>query len=194
MYYIIPLISIIISILFSNIFSGEISDGTFRMYLTKGVSREKIYLSKLLFSILVNFILTTYILFLYFILVKGITLKMIFRYYVYTMPLYFVDTLVIMLSIILKSAPINIGICVFLIIFSSTISEFLISNNVAFIEYTYLPYQDFTIFIDKESIKLVNLDLNTNLNIYYGIFINVLFIVIHIVLGYYIFNKKDIKA
>ena len=47
-YKLIPFVGIMTSILFSGIISNEIENGTFRFYLTKPISRTKIYQSKIL--------------------------------------------------------------------------------------------------------------------------------------------------
>ncbi len=192
--FLIPLISIIISMIFSGIFSNEITDGTFRLYLTKGISRKKVYFSKLLSLMIYSFVLSTYILLLYIIFLNDVTFKFILRYYMYTMPIYFVGTLTMLLSILIKNTPINLGICVSFMIFSGAISEFLFKNKILFIQYLFLPYLDFTIFLDKGSLKLVNKEFGTNLNIIYAVFILIAFCILFIILGYFIFNKKDIKS
>lgn len=191
--YLIPFVSLIMCIFFSGIFSSEMIDGTFRMYLTKGVSRKKIFLSKVLSIFILSFILTSYILILYYIIIKDISCKFIIKYYIYTIPIYFVNSMTILLSVLIKNIPINLGLCTFFIVFSGTISEYLFKNSIKFIEYLFLPYLDFTIFLNKTSINLINQEYSINLNIYYGIYINILFSIIFIIIGYFNFIKKDIK-
>ncbi len=192
--FLIPFVSIIMCILFCGIFSTEINEGTFRMYLTKGVSREKVFWAKVISLFILTFILTTYILILYYLIIKSISIKFILKYYVYTIPIYFVNSLTIMLSILVKNIPINLGMCTFFMIFSGTLSEYLFKNNIKFIEYLFLPYLDFTIFLDKLSIDLVNQEYGTHLNICYGVCIDILFSIMFIIIGYSNFIKKDIKS
>ena len=63
---IIPFCGIILCVIFSGLISNEIENGTFRFYLTKSKSRNKIYFSKLLFSFVYIFIFTIYLYVLYF--------------------------------------------------------------------------------------------------------------------------------
>jgi hypothetical protein len=79
-------------------------------------------------------------------------------------------------------------------IFSGTLSEYLFKNNIKFIEYLFLPYLDFTIFLDKLSIDLVNQEYGTHLNICYGVCIDILFSIMFIIIGYSNFINKDIKS
>lgn len=192
--YLIPFIGIIICIMFCGIISNEIESGTFRYYLTKARSRRKIFFSKLLSVFIYIFLITLYILMLYLLINKIFIFKFIIKYFVYTLPLYFILSFAVMLSIVTKYTPINLGTCILILTFSGIISEFLFKNNIKFIEYLFLPYLDFTIFLNKESINLINLEYGINLNIKYAIFINVLFIIIFNVIGYFSFIKKDIKS
>ena len=122
----IPFISITLIIIFCGIISNEIEYGTFRMYLTKSKSRRKVYLSKLLTSYIYTLILTVYIFFIYSIISRIFIFKLFIKYLLYTIPLYFIVSLTIMFSNIIKSTPINAGLCIFISIFSGLISEFLL--------------------------------------------------------------------
>ena len=190
----IPFIGIIICIMFCGMISNEIESGTLRYYLTKPISRKKVYFSKLFSTFIYIILLTLYILIIYFFINKSIYFKLIFKCFIYTTPIYFIASFAIMNSIFIKYTPINLGLCVFLLIFSGVISEFLFKNNIRFIQYLFFPYMDFSIFLSKESIDLINAEYSINLNIEYAFLINIIFIIIFNVIGYFSFIKKDIKS
>ncbi len=190
----IPYIGIVLSIIFSGIVSVEIDNGTFKYYLTKAKTRAKVLLSKIIMEFIYTFVLTSILLGLFYIINSNLNMHLILKYYTFTIPLYFIVSLTTFLSIIIKNTPINSGMCIILLSFGGILSEFLFKNNSKFIEYTFLPYLDLTIFNSSESINLVNLEYGINLNINYGIFINVLFILLFNIIGFILFIKKDIKS
>ena len=118
---------------------------------------------------------------------------MFFKYLNYTVSTYTILSFTFLLSIIIKNTPINLGMCIFFFIFSGLISEFFFKNSITIIEYTLLPYFDFNIFWDLDSIKSVNELYGINLNINYATFINIVHIVLFNFISYYTFIKKDIK-
>ena len=86
----ISFIGIIISILFSGIISEEIDSGTFRFYLTKPVSRTKIYISKLLTIIIFTFELLIYTLLIHIIL--KVDIKNVNNFFITSISLVFIST------------------------------------------------------------------------------------------------------
>ena len=71
----IPFAGILITIIFSSTISGEIENGTFRFYLTKPISRKKIYQSKMVTIIIYMIILMSLILLCYYILCENMLRK-----------------------------------------------------------------------------------------------------------------------
>ena len=64
--------------------------------------------------------------------------------------------------------------------------SFLVNLGFGFVEYTFLPYLDFTIFNDKINIMNYNIENNVNLNIYKG----TLIIFLTSILLYFYANRK----
>ncbi len=190
----IPYIGIVLCIIFSGIVSAEVENGTFKYYLTKAKTRAKVLLSKIIMEFIYTFLLTVVLLILFNILGGYLNIQIILKYFTFTIPLYFIISLTTVLSIIIKNTPINSGMCIILLSFSGILSELLFKNNIKFIEYTFFPYLDLTIFNSSESINLVNLEYGINLNISYGVLINILFIILFNIVSFILFIKKDIKS
>ncbi len=193
LFELIPYVGIVLCILFSGIISSEIENGTFRYYLTKSSTRFKVLTSKLLTIYIYTFILYLFLFIVFSLIINSYNSNMFFKYLNYTVSTYTILSFTFLLSIIIKNTPINLGACIFFFIFSSLISEFFFKNSITIIEYTLLPYFDFNIFWDLDSIKSVNELYGINLNINYATFINIVHIVLFNFISYYTFIKKDIK-
>ena len=192
-YNLIPFIGVLISILFSGSICSEIESGTMRYYLTKPFKRYKIYLSKLITIII-------YVLFSYLIIIitssliaSSLDLKYILKYLVHMIPIIFTSSFVLFLSTSFKSHVFVSCASILTLCFSLTIAQVLFGIKVNIVEYTFLPYLDFSIFNDKLLISTMNNELNTNLNIKIGILIDIVYFVLLYVLGSIKFCKKDIK-
>lgn len=190
-YNFIPFIGIFMSIYFSGTINGEIEEGTFRYYLTKPYKRWKIYLSKLLTIILFMILNSIIILLMYYLLYKDIN---IIKYIKYLTPLILISGLIIFNSTIINSPSICIGINIFLIIFSILLVQILFGLELNIFEYTFLPYLDFSIFDDINSINLTNIEFNTHLNIKSGIILDLSYFMLFFVGGLLLFNEKDING
>ena len=189
----IPFISIMISILFGGIISKEIENGNFRYYLTKPYKRWKIYLSKLITIIIYASITILLIILFSCILEKSIDKTYIFSFIKYSFPVYFMCFYVLYLSTIFKSHSLSVGLSIFTISFSLIISQVLFGIEFNIIEYTFLPYLDFSIFKDYSSLMNINSELGINLNIKSGVIIDSIFMLLFYLLGNRKFIKKDIK-
>lgn len=189
----IPFIGIMISIIFSGIVSNEIDNGTIRFYLTKPVSRINILKSKFLTIVIYQIILLSFILFIYSVLCKDIDRTYIIKYVKYCSPLLLISSVIILFSILFKNTSITVGLSIFIIVFGGLISQLLLDINVTQIEFTFLPYMDFTLFDDSETLKLLNQTYKINLSVKKGIIINLISTIIFYKIGEFIFNKKDIK-
>ena len=189
----IPFIGIMISIIFSGIVSNEIDNGTIRFYLTKPVSRINILKSKFLTIVIYQIILLSFILFIYSVLCKDIDRTYIIKYVKYCSPLLLISSVIILFSILFKNTSITVGLSIFIIVFGGLITQLLLDINVTQIEFTFLPYMDFTLFDDNETLKLLNQTYKINLSVKKGIIINLISTIIFYKIGEFIFNKKDIK-
>ena len=189
----IPFIGIMISIIFSGIVSNEIDNGTIRFYLTKPVSRINILKSKFLTIVIYQIILLLFILFIYSVLCKDIDRTYIIKYVKYCSPLLLISSVIILFSVLFKNTSITVGLSIFIIVFGGLITQLLLDINVTQIEFTFLPYMDFTLFDDSETLKLLNQTYKINLSIKKGIIINLISTIFFYKIGEFIFNKKDIK-
>ncbi len=192
-YKLIPFIGIVVSIFYSGIVSNEIENGTFRFYLTKPVSRINIYKSKFIAVITYQIILLLYILFIYYVLCKDIDRTYIIKYVKYCSPLLVNSGIIILLSVLFRNTSITVGISIFIMVFGILITQLLLDIKFTMIEFTFLPYMDFTLFEDIETIKLLNQNYKINLSIKKGLIINIISTIIFYKIGEYLFNKKDIK-
>ena len=189
----IPFIGIIVSILYSGTICNEIESGTFRYYLTKPFKRWKIYLSKYICILLYITITIIIVNNVSFVIVRNIDINILGKYFIYSIPIYFIGTLSLYLSTKFKSQAFCVGLCVLLLSFSLIISQVLFGYDFNFIEYTFMPYLDYSIFNDKSVLKDINNSLNVHLSLNRGIIIDFIFIFMFYFLGNYKFNKKDIK-
>lgn len=192
-YKLIPFIGIITIIFFGGTISSEIENGSMKYYLTKPILRWKIYLSKLLTIYIFILFVSTYILFVYLILIDKIDKSFIIMYYKYTIPLYLIGSICLFVSSIIKNTSLCIGINIFISVFSTLLSQILFGINFNIIEYSFLPYVDFSIFLDMKAIKLMNSELGINLSLNRGIYIDIIYSFIFYIFGNSIFNNKDIR-
>ena len=189
----IPFIGIMMSIIFSGIISNEIENGTIRFYLTKPVSRNNIFKSKFLTIIIYQIMLLLFILFVYSVLCKDIDRTYIIKYVKYYSPLLLISSLIILFSVLFRNTSITVGLSIFIIVFGGLITQLLLDIKLTQIEFTFLPYMDFTLFDNNEGLKLLNETYKINLYVKKGIIINLISTIIFYKIGEFIFNKKDIK-
>ena len=189
----IPFVGILSCVLFGGNISNELDNGTLRFYLTKPYKRWKIYFSKLFSIFLYLFIVLTFILVVYIIFNKNFEINYIIKFYKYCIPLFLVMDISLCLSSILKNTSLVVGLSIFILVFSPIISQVFFGVNINFIEYTFLPYLDFTLFNDKIALDMMNKELGISLSLNKGIIIDVLSIMIFYIIGNLIFIKKDIR-
>lgn len=189
----IPFVGIIICLLFGGIISSEIENGNFRYYLTKPYRRWKIYLSKML-CILIYLIITFLVIIIStLIIVNKFDYNYIIKFFKYSIPIVFMSSLIMYISTKFKSQSFCVGLSIFILSFSLIFAQILFGIKINIIEYTFLPYLDFSIFNDKLVINNMNSELGIHLSLYRGIIIDIIYFVLFFILGLYKFNKKDIK-
>ena len=190
----IPFVGIMTSIFYGGTISGEIENGNMRYYLTKPFKRWKIYLSKLI-SIFICISLTLIIIIISSIIIEGSFDKdYIYRFSLYSIPIFFIGTFILYLSTILKNSTLSVGLSIFILSFSLIISQLLFGVKFNIIEYTFLPYLDFSLFDDEFVLINMNNELGTNLSMNKGIIIDFVYMFILYFLGNRKFIKKDIKG
>lgn len=189
-YILLPFIGVFMCILFSNIVSIEIENGTARYYLTKPKKRYKIFLYKYM-SILLYLLFTLMIVFsIYYYFSNNFnTIKFV----KYSIPLFTLTTIIFLSTIIFKNSSVSTSFSIIIFVLSNIISQLAFGINLTFFQYTLFPYLDFTIFDDLEALYIMNNELNINLNMNSGIYINIIYSLVFLIISLIIFVKKDIK-
>lgn len=193
-YNLIPFIGIFVSIFFCGTISSERENGSFRYYLTKPIKRWKIYLSKLICILLYITISILFIIIFTSILNKDINMIYYLKYFTYSIPIYFIGVFILYLSTIFKSQTFSASISILTLSFSLLVSQILFGIKLYFIEYTFLPYLDYSLFNDKMLVQSLNHDLSINLSLNKGIIIDFIYMLLLFLLGIKKFIKKDIKS
>jgi ABC-type transport system involved in multi-copper enzyme maturation permease subunit len=106
----IPFVGIMTSILFSGIISGEIETGTFRFYLTKPVSRKKIYQSKLITIMIYTIGLLTFIFYIYKVLCQNIDKEYFVKFVKYSSSLLISNCLIIFFSTMFRNTSVSVAV------------------------------------------------------------------------------------
>ena len=190
----IPFIGIITCILYGGTINGEIDKGTFRYYLTKPYKRWKIYFSKII-SIIIYLVLSIIVVMITSIIINnGYDGNYISKYIIHSIPLLFISTYLIYLSTIFKSQTMTSTISILTLSFSLIIAQVLFGIEFNFIEYTFLPYLDYSLFNDKVFLSNMNHELGTHLSINRAILIDLIYSMVFYIIGLVKFNKKDIKG
>ena len=192
-YNLIPFVGIVMIIFYGGSISSEIENGSMKYYLTKPIKRWKIYLSKFISIFLYLIIVFSYIIFIYSILIDRVDNNFIINFIKYTVPIFLMGSICLFISTIIKNTAVCIGIDIFILVFSTLISQVLFGINCNIIEYTFLPYLDFNIFSDIDTLNIMNNELGINLNIKRGIMIDLISIIIFYRLGRLFFINKDVK-
>ncbi len=192
-YNLIPFVGIIMIIFCGGSISSEIENGSMKYYLTKPIKRWKIYLSKFISIYLYLIITFAYIIFIYSILIDRVDNDFIIKFIRYTVPIFLMGSICLFISTIIKNTALCIGIDIFILVFSTLISQVLFGISFNIIEYTFLPYLDFNIFSDIDALNIMNNELGISLSIKRGIIIDLVFIIIFYRLGRLFFINKDVK-
>lgn len=192
-YNLIPFVGIMTSVLFSGIISNEIENGTFRFYLTKPISRKKIYQSKILTIMVYTSCLLGFIFYVYSILCQNIDKYDFVKFVKYSSSLLIINSVIILLSTLIRNTSLTVGITISLLTFGLLITQLLLDIKLSIVQYSFLPYLDFNIFSDKETIMQMNKLYNIKLSIKNGIIINSVYTYLFYLIGNNLFIKKDIK-
>ncbi len=192
-YNLIPFVGVVISILFSGSICEEVDSGVMKYYLTKPYMRYKIYLSKLISIVIYSFVCISVIISSSLFINNSIDYKYIVSFYVNSIPILFLCNYIMYLSVSFKSQVFVSCFSILTLCFSLMFSQILFGINTKFIEYSFLPYLDFSIFKDNLLVSSINSEFGVNLSLYKGIVINIIFSFIFSIFGIYRFNKKDIK-
>ena len=181
-------------LLFSGTISNEIDRGTFKYYLTKPVSRYKVYTSKLI--TMFTYIYCSELIIIIFISIISFNIDLMYysKFFTYSLPLYVYSSLIIYLSNMFKSTSLVICISILLLSFSLFLSQILFNIHFNIIEFTFLPYLDFTLFDDKKNLKVLNDSYKIALSLKKGVLIDMIYTLILFLMGNISFMRKDIKS
>ena len=190
----IPFIGIVVCIIYGGTISKEKESGSFRYYLTKPVKRWKIYLSKIISIIIYILVSITLIIIFTCMLSGNFDTNFIYKYYIYSVPIIFIGFFVLYLSTIFKSQVFSSCTSIVVLSFSLIIAQVLFGIKLTFVEYTFMPYLDYSLFNDEIVLQSINNELQVNLSLNRGILIDIIYMIIFYIIGSYKFIKKDIKS
>ncbi len=213
-YTIIMFISIFIFYISASIYTNEISSGTITNYISKPYKRYKIFVSKCITILIISLVI------IFLILIENSILSSIFtknnilsvsdvyvsgrkvyiykylylfikNYLIVCTPIFFCAVLTYCLSILTRSKSISLIITSLLFLFSPLLSTFLLNNNIKIIKYSFLPYLDFNMFLDKTNIIYTNGTYDIDLSIINGSLILFVYIIIFTIIGIIKMNKEE---
>lgn len=210
-------LSIISIIIGSVIMLNEYKNGTIKMFLNKGLSRFKIFMSFLICCLILLVILNLFLFFVYTLSLIMVShslelfklkiptilndeivyvnyyLKSFNNYLINMLPIIFIGLFSFYFSIICLNRLMVISVSFFLNVFGIVIFQWLLENKIRFLVYTFLPYLDYTIFNDRLNIILFNMQYGTNLSLCNGNFILMITLLIMFILSAIAFIKRDIN-
>lgn len=208
--------SIFIIVLSSNIVAKEYENKTIKLLLLSNYKKWKILFSKflILFFIsififfiiyLTNLITTSFVYNANLFNIKSLYLinerikekSYLFEYtceYFKMLPtLIFLITSSFFISLVFKSSSFSVAFNSILISSSSIITSLLVNLKMPFIDLTFIPYLDLTIFLDKINILYYNLENSINLSYSKGIIILLISSFILYFITNFIFQKRELK-
>lgn len=181
------LLGIVVIFLAFHSFSYDFQKESLKYVFMSSNSRKKIFFSKFMSITLLTIFLLVFLVLILLITSSLLTRENIFSlkevvfsknlikevpyliYYfkeifIFVLPLFFMIIFTMFLCFIFKGG--NFGLIVSCILYFTSLmfSQILFSYGLNFIEYTFLPYLDFTYFSDKTSVLVNNMIYNINLN------------------------------
>ena len=208
-------ISLIVVIVAGGIISNEFQKGTIRLLLIRPNKRYKVLLSKILSILIIAFVLGVISYILSFILngilfgfkayfvpdlvytssgvvEKSFIFNSLSYIFILMVPIIFITIFSVFLSVLINSTSFSVGFSIFLLIGYQLIMLLLSSLGISFLDYTFLPYMDFSQFLSS-----AYLDNCFMYGIYFNLFKACLVIILWSFVFYFIANlvfvKKDIK-
>lgn len=201
----------------SSILLSEYKNGTIKLFLNVGASRFKVFLSFLISCIFLIIILNL-ILFLAFtlfliifnnsfelfklkvpiifnddVIYVNYYLKSFLKFILNMLPVIFIGSFSFFISIIFLSQLFSLCLSFFLNVFGLVVFQWLLEYKIRFLMYSFIPYLDYTIFDDKLNIVLFNIEHGTNLSIFNGNVMLMLYFVIAFFVSLWFFLKRDVN-
>lgn len=209
-------VMLIISIIGGPIVSYEYNKGSIKVLLSKPVKRSKVLFSKFITLNLINLILllTIFVSMTLFIsiicktnifdlkeviitnnVIKNVSYYLYFfkQFFINAFPVFFIGNFALMLSTLTLNTSLAVGVSVFVSITAGTISQVLLLFKLKLLEFTFLPYLDFTIFNNYVDIINLNIIYGVNFNLINGIIILIAYSILFYLVSCF-FIRKDIKC
>lgn len=212
---VIAFLPIVISLISSSTLRDEINKKSAKELLTKPHKRWKILTSKVICNFIVTFLMTLVVI-VSFIIVTSLLLRInplditqviiknnqliksgyLITYFkqcfLFSVPLYFISIVSMFLSLLMPNSKMVASIMITVSLMSVVIFQLLLKMNMGFIEYTFFPYLDLSVYKDFYNIYLINVEYGINLNVTKGVIIIIIQGIVFYFLSVAIFNKKDI--
>ena len=102
---------------------------------------------------------------------------------IFMMPIVFMITFTFLLCLLFKGSSVTLIINMVLYLLGITISNLALTYNFGFVCYTFLPYLDYTYFIDNVNVLLQNAIYNSNFSYTNGLIILSLYTVISLIIS-----------
>ena len=210
-------LSIISIIIGSFILLNEYKYGTVKMFLNKGLSRFKIFVSFMIACICLIIVLNLFLFFSYTLCLLVVSnsfelfnltiptfidnnlvyanyyLKSLIKFLIYMIPVIFMGLFAFFMSVIFLSRFISVCFAFFLDVFGLVIFQWLLGYNIRFLMYTFFPYLDYTIFNDKLNLISFNIQYGTNISMFNGNLILFFTSIILFVVAVLFFIKRDVN-
>lgn len=169
--------------------SYDLNSKTIRYMFQSSFKRETILLAKILTQILLTtfymlIILITVLTTTYLLTHKPLPLfnyiEVVSRYFI---PLLFMNIFTFTLCLITNASNLTAFISIIVYFFSLTFTNMLLSRGYTFVEYTFLPYLDYTFFENASDALETNLIYNTSITSHAGAIISLIYITLFIILN-----------
>ena len=208
-------LSIYIIILACSSFGGEYDLGTIKLMMLYKSDRRKVVFAKFISLLIISFLLANVIYIFNIIttlLINGnifnivelivkngniIEKSILFihtcEYLRLLIPFIVLISLSLMMGLLMKGSTPASSITIFILLCSSLITELLLHIKFRIIEYSFLPYMDYSIFLNKSSLILYNIENDININVNIGSLIIVIYSLIMLIITISIFKKMEFR-
>ena len=208
-------LSIYIIILASSSFGYEYDKNTIKLILLNKRDRVSLVLSKFIsllivslylsFTVYIVNLLTTMIIHnidLYSVNVlisgngniseKSLLFEHTIEYMKLLVPWILLISISLFMGLVFKGSTLSSSIGIFLLLSGTLVTELFLDLKIKVVEYTFLPYLDFTIFKDKVTLILYNIERDINLSFVNGTFIIIIYSIIILLLCSLIFRRREL--
>ena len=96
------------------------------------------------------------------------------------------------IGLLFKGSTISSTASIITLLSGSLITEYLLNLKLKIVEYTFLPYLDFSIFDNKVNLILYNMESDINLNLMSGIIIIIIYTILFLIASSMIFKKREL--